>query len=154
MEGGPDAALGDLEDAMLGGVEELVDIRRRLVGARGDLGRDRGEAAQDGFLAHDPRIVRDIRRGRHDRRQLGDIRGAADHLELAAGAQRVAQRDRIDRLAAVGEIRHRAEDLAMRLAVEIFGGYGFERKIDRLVIEQDRAQHRLFGLEILRRNAP
>src|SRR5271170_2054917 len=97
--------------------------------------------------------MRDVRSRRHNRRQLRDVRRATDLLEHAAGAQRVGQRDRVDRLAVVGELRHRAEDLAMRLAVEIFRRQNFERVIDRVIVEQNRAQHGLFCLEILRRNA-
>src|SRR5271170_6293088 len=97
--------------------------------------------------------MRDVRSRRHNRRQLRDVRRATDLLEHAAGAQRVGERDRVDRLAVVGKLRHRAEDLAMRLAVEIFRRQDFERVIDRVVVEQNRAQHGLFCLEILRRNA-
>ena len=41
----------------------------------------------------------------------------------------------------------------MRFAVEIFGRKDFERVVNRVVVEQNRAEHRLFGFEILRRNA-
>ena len=42
----------------------------------------------------------------------------------------------------------------MRLAVEVVGVEDFERLVDGLVLEQDRAEHRLLGLEVLRGNAP
>ena len=41
----------------------------------------------------------------------------------------------------------------MRLAVEFFRHKDFERVVNRVVVEQNRAQHRLFCFEILRRNA-
>jgi len=66
------------------------------------------------------RVVRDVRSRRHNRRQLRDVCRPADLLEYAACAQRVGQRDRIDRLAVIGKLRHRAEDLPMRLAIKIF----------------------------------
>src|SRR5260370_21033366 len=53
----------------------------------------------------------------------------------------------------VAELPHRTEDLAMRLAVKIVGAQDFERLVDTLIIEQNRAEDRLLGLEILRRNA-
>ena len=42
----------------------------------------------------------------------------------------------------------------MRLAVKIVSGDGVERDVERVVVEQDRAQHGLLGFEIIRRNAP
>ena len=77
---------------MLGLVEELVDVLRRVVGASRDFGRDRGEAAQHRLLAHDARVVRDIGGGRHAGGKLGDIGGTADRFEDAArrGARRSA----------------------------------------------------------------
>lgn len=135
---------------MLCFVKETVDVRRRLVRRTRDVSRDRTEAAQDSFVVHDSRVVRDIRGGRHDRRQLRDVRGAADLLEHTLGAQRVRQRDRIHRLGMVGELRHRAENLAMRLAVEVFRRQNLERVVNRVVVEQNRAQYGLFCFEILR----
>ncbi len=76
--------LGNLEDAMLGFVEEAVDVGRRLVRRARDFSRDRAEAAQHRLVVHDSRVVRDVRGGRHDRRQLGDVSRAADLLEHAA----------------------------------------------------------------------
>ena len=154
VERGADAALGDFEDLVLGLVEELVDPRRRVVGGRGDFGRGRGERAQHRLLAHDARVVGDVGGGRDAGGELGDVGRAADRLELAARAQRVGHRDRVDRLIAVRQLGHHAEDLAMRLAVEVVGVKDFERLVDGLVLEQDRAEHRLLGLEILWRNAP
>ena len=42
----------------------------------------------------------------------------------------------------------------MRLAIEVVGVEDFEGLVDSLVLEQDGAEHRLLGFEILRRNAP
>ena len=80
VEGRLDAALGNFEDAMLGGIEELVDVGVGLVGARGDIGGDRREAAQHGLLAHDARVVRDVGGGRDRIGQFRDVAGPADLL--------------------------------------------------------------------------
>ncbi len=93
-----DAALGNLENPMLGGIEELVDVGIRLVRARRDIGRDGREAAQHRLFAHDARIVRDVGGGRHRVGKLRDVGRAADLFEHALGAQRVGQSDRVDGL--------------------------------------------------------
>ena len=154
VERGADAALGDFEDFVLGLVEELVDARGRVVGGGGDFGRGRGERAQYRLLAHDARVVGDVGGGRDAGGELGDVSRAADRFELAARAQRVGHRDGVDRLVAVRQLGHHAKDLAMRLAIEVVGVEDFEGLVDGLVLEQDRAEHRLLGLQILRRNAP
>ena len=154
MERGADAALRDFEDFVLGLVEEFVDARRCVVGGGGDFGRRRSERAQYRFLAHDARVVGDVGGGRDAGGELGDVSRAADRLELAARAQRVGHRDGVDRLVAVRQLGHHAKDFAMRLAIEVVGVEDFKGLVDGLVLEQDRAEHRLLGLQILRRNAP
>ncbi len=42
----------------------------------------------------------------------------------------------------------------MRLAIEIVRAQHFERLVDSLVLEQNCAEHRLLGFEVLGRNAP
>ena len=55
-------------------------------------------------LLDDPGVVVDVRRGRHERRQLGDASAAADVLELAPLLELVDEGDRVDRLALLPEL--------------------------------------------------
>ena len=41
----------------------------------------------------------------------------------------------------------------MSFAIEIVRGENFERVVDRVVLEQNRAEHRLLGFDILRGNS-
>jgi hypothetical protein len=65
--------------------------------------------------------VDDVGRRRDALGQLRQVRRAADIGELARGLQRLGQRDEVDGLAALRELEHRAEDLAVRAAVEVLG---------------------------------
>ncbi len=78
---------------------------------------------------------------------------SANLFEHALGAQGIGERDGVDGLIVVGELHHRAENLAMGLAIEIVRGEDFERLVDGLVFEQDGAEHRLFGLDISARTS-
>jgi hypothetical protein len=60
-------------------------------------GRD--EAPEDRLLADDLRVVRRVRRGGHALGELGQVRGAADVLQLAALAEHLGQRHQVDGLA-------------------------------------------------------
>ena len=61
--------------------------------------------------------------------------------------------DDVDRLAALEQLEHRLEDLAVRLAVEVRGPQELGDLDDRVAVDEDRAEHRLLGLEALGRQA-
>ncbi len=103
-------------------------------------------------MAHDPRVVGDVRRGRHLLDKLAQIRRAADVLQLATRPQRVGQRHQIHRLAAQVEILHGAQDLAVRLAIKIVGDDELDGAVERGVVEQNPAQDRFLGLHAVRRD--
>ena len=148
----PRLALGEGEDLVLGLVEEGLDVGRRLVAAHRDLGAGLDQRAQDRLVLHDARVVGDVGGGRHALGQLGQIRRAADVLQLVAPAQRVGERDQIDRLVALAELDDRAHDLAVRLAVEVLRDDQLDGTVEGVVVEQDAAQHRLLRLDAVRRH--
>src|SRR5262249_21929670 len=89
--------------------------------------------------------------GGHTSSEFRDIAGTAHPFEHAAGRERVGEGDRVNRLIALAQRDHRAKYLAMRLAIKILGGQNLDSLIDRVVVEQNCAQYRLFGFDILRR---
>ena len=58
--------------------------------------------------------------------------------------------DVVDGLAPAKELRHRIEDLAVRVAVEILGGQHLENDVHRIVLEKNSAQHRPLCFESVR----
>ena len=113
---------------------------------------DADEPAQGRHLADDLRVVRRVRGRRDERRQLVDPLAAAGALELAALLELVDERDRVDRLAARVERERRAVDLRVALAVEVARVEDLADRPDRTRGEHHRAEDRLLGVEILRRD--
>ena len=145
--------VGDLEDRALGEVDELA--RRRLVGvhARLDLVGGAQEAAEHRVLADDARVLADVADGGDRAGQQVDRGAAADVLEQAGLLEVLDERERVDRLADRVQVEHRLEDQAVRLAVEVLRLEALvdDQRGQRGVRQQDRAEDRLLGLEVLRR---
>ena len=76
---------------------------------------------------------------------------AADFLELAAALQAFGNRQRIGRLVVLDQQRYVAVNLAMISAVEIAVADLIGNFFPCGVVEQQPAQHRLLGLERVRR---
>ena len=66
-----------------------------------DLGRDADEPAFDRFVAHDSRVVHDVRGGGLVVRDLRQIYGPADRIESLLAVQVIGERVEIDGLVAV-----------------------------------------------------
>ena len=78
------ALLRDLEDLLLGDVEQLGGGLPALERLADDRRRDLDEPAQQRLLADDLRVVLDVRRGRHGVDEEADVVLAAGAVELAA----------------------------------------------------------------------
>ena len=92
--------------------------------------------------------------GRHPAGELVDRLRPADLLELAVLAQRLGDRQVVDLAVVLVELEHRREHRAVLLAVEVLGPQMLldQQRIQVALVEQHRPQHRLLGLEIVRRN--
>ena len=147
-----DARLRELEDRLLGAVDELRRLRRPVDAQPRNLVAGADEPAQRRHLANDARVVRRVRRGGHERRQLVDPHLSADVLELASLVELVDERDRVDRLAAGVQGEAGAVDLRMALPVEVGCGEDFADRPDCAGGEHHRTEYGLLGIEVLRRN--
>ena len=144
-----DAALGELEDHLLGLVDEVLGVTRPLPAEPRDLLSGPDQAAQRRHLADDPRVVRGVRGGRDERGELVDPDATARVLELAALLQRVDERDRVDGLAARVQGEGGAIDLRVALAIEVARVDDLADGPDRPGGEHHRAEDGLLGVEIL-----
>ena len=149
---GRDARLRELEDDLLGLVDELRCLARPLPAEPCDLGADTDETAQRRHLANDLRVVRGVRRRWDERRELVDPLAAAGALEVAALLELVDERDRVDRLAPGVERERCAVDLRVALPVEVARVEDFADRPDRAGGEHHRAEDRFLRFEILRRD--
>ena len=152
-EPGPQPVLGDLEDRPLGLVEQIVGVLFGVVRAAEDFRRRLDQPAERRLLLDDLCVVLDVARSRHAVGERRDVGRAADLVELVRLDELVFDRDQIDRLAPVGERDHLLENAPVRVAEEIRRVDDFGRLIERLVVDQDRAEHALLGLQVMRQRA-
>ena len=152
-EAGLDAIVGDREDRALGFVENQVGVLVGFVGVGENLVRREDQRPQRRLLLDDLRVVLDVGRARHAVDERGDVRGAADFVELAGALELLFERDQIDRLAALRQRDHAVEDAAMRVAKERLRVDDRRGDVEGFVVDQDRAEHGAFGVEIVRERA-
>ena len=148
------AGFGDAEHLLLGAFEDfLAAAPFRLEAVAGDLGAGIDQLAQHGFLAHDFGIGDDVRRARRRVRQLEHVARAADEFGQAVGVEPFAERHRVAGHVLVRQIADRAIDQAMILAVEIVFVELVGDAFPRALVEHQAAEHRLFGVDGMRRHA-
>ena len=144
--------LSELEDDLLGAVDEIGDLALPLLAEPHDLLAGADEPAQSRHLLDDARVVLDVGCRRDERGELRDARLAAGGVELGALLELVDERDRIDGLALRPQRERRAVHLRVALAVEVGRVEDLADRADGDGREQHRAENRLLGFEILRRD--
>ena len=146
--------VGDLEHRALGPLDQVA--RRRLARQHAglDLVRGRQQRAQLGVVAHDLPVLAGVAGGRDPAGELVDRRRAADLLELAVLAERLRDRQVVDLPVALVQRDHRREHRAVLLAVEVLGAQVLldEQRVEVSLVEQDGPEHRLLGLQVVRRD--
>jgi mTERF domain-containing protein len=125
-----------------------IQFIRGIIGSDDDLVFRLVQRARQG---DDARIVRGVRRRRHECSELVQPNAAADSLELSALFELVHDRDRVDGLALGVERKPCAVDLRVTVSVEVRGVEDFAHRSDRAWGEQHRPEDGLLGLEVLGR---
>jgi hypothetical protein len=90
------------------------------------------------------------------RRQVDEARqvgGAADGVELAAPLEDLRDGHQVDRLPAIVEVKDRAVDRAVVTAVEVLRAEEVCDLDDRVLVDEQGAEHRLLRFDGLRRKA-
>src|SRR5439155_331062 len=113
-----DALLREVEDDLLGLVDEVAGFSGTVPAEAGDLTAGADEAAQRRGLAHDAGVVGGVRRRRHERCELVQAHAAAHGLELAPLLELVGEGDRIDGLALRVQGEGGSVDLRVPLPVD------------------------------------
>ena len=152
-EAGAQPVLGDLEDRPLGFVEQGVGVLLGLVRTRQDVGGRLDQPPHRRFFLDDLGVVLDVGRARHAVGEGADVGRPADFFNLVRSRQLVLDGDEIHRLAAVGERHHLLEDAAVRIAEEVLGVDDLGGLVEDLVVDENRAEHALLGLEVVRQGA-
>ncbi len=103
------------------------------------------------MLLHDPRVAA----GARDRRRVGlqgdERRRAAGRIQHAEAAQLLGNRDEIGRMPVHVERGDGREDVRVGRLVEVLGADLLDHDRDGVTRKQHGAEHRLLGIEIVRR---
>ena len=146
------AVLGNLEHLGLGRVQHLVHRAPLGVeGLGGDLIGDGNQPAQHGTIAHHLGVVADVA-GRNDGvGQHRQILLAAGILQPAGLLQRILHGQRIGRSARTQQIGDVLPYHPVIMPIEVIIGDDVGNIFPGAVVQQQPAQHRLLGLDRMRR---
>ena len=135
-----------LGDLVLGGL-----FGRRVIGGVDDVLADADQAAAHRQVGQDVGVIADIGNGGRGGLQRVEIGLAAgfDHPRIGLHGGVQGQR-RDHHAAALDHLRHGLEDAAMQGIVEMLGLQKGAGALHRPVVGQDRAQQRLFDVDIVR----
>src|SRR6266853_2282967 len=86
---------------------------------------------------------------RHAVHELGDIGGTAGGFQIAAAVKLVGERYQVDGLLRLAEGDHLLVDAPVMIVEEVFGFELLECGVERVVVEQDRAQDAALRLRVL-----
>src|SRR5205085_4002219 len=147
-----DPALRQVEERLLGAVDEQRGLTGPIEAESLDLTADSDEPTEGRHLADDPRVMRGVGGRRDERGKLVDTAAAADVLELTPLLQLVDERDRVDGLPFCVERERGAVYLRVALAIEVARVEHFADRTDRAGGEEHRPENRFLGFEVLRRD--
>ena len=147
------AALGDGVDLGLGPVHQLVGVGLARVAELDDPGAGLDQAAQDGALADDARVVAGVGGGRHRGDEGVQVRGAADPGDLGAAGELVGDHDGVGRLAPAVQVEDRLVDQLVGRPVMVGRADHLDHVRDGILREQHPAEDALFRRHVVRRRA-
>ena len=143
----------DGEDLLLRPAEHFARVERRLVGVAEDFGAGVDQRPQRGLVADDLGVVNGVG-GVGDRMQdLGQVGGAADGLQVAGGPQPFQHQRGVDPPPLVVHRHQVGVELLVGVGVEVVGTEDHDDVVAEVRVQQHAAQHALFGVQIVRRQA-
>ena len=148
------ATLGNGKHLGLGLIKQLFWVaakRRECI--TGNFIAGSHQLAQNGSVAHDLGITPDVRRRGGICSQFAQVSESAGIARLACMIQAFSDRDHISGFAALQQAPDLAKNPGMLVAVEILFTEQVGDLVERSVVQQQAAKHRLFRLHRMRRNA-
>ena len=147
------ADLRDLHHLRLRLIQQLlVFLATGIEGRIGNRRSDIHQPAHDRALAHDLGIALDVVGRGHALRQRGQIGQAAGAITILATFDRLIHRHHIGRTALLQQTQDVAPDAAMVITIEIGLDQHVADLVDGTVVDHQSAQHRLLGLDGMRRH--
>ena len=149
------AGLGELVEPALGVLDLLA---RREIDRRVERDVDHVLADADQVAAHrqvvdGAAVVRGVDDGGRLGGEAGEILADVEPADVDVGGQEGLQRDRRRDLAGADQVGGELVDLLVQRLVEMPRLEKIRDAVERLVVDQDRAEQRLLGLDVVRRDA-
>ncbi len=147
------AIFRDGENRLLCLVQDEIGFLLGFVRVGENLVGGENQVSKRGFFADDPRVVLHVGGVGQSVRQRRDVGGPAHFVELSGPRQLFLQRDEIDGVPPLAEVDHFFEDAPMRIPEKIAGLQNFGRRVERVVVDEDRTQHGSLRLEVMGQRA-
>ena len=145
--------LGDPEDPLLGGLEDLRHLELAGVGVSKSLPRGRDQLAKRGLLADDSSVARRVGRRRHTLREMHEVVETTDLVEQPLIHQHLVDLDDVDARGAVVATHHEIEDDRVRWPVEVVPVLDDADDVrHHRRIEEHGAEQRDLGFDRMRRD--
>ena len=108
------------------------------------------QIAQDRLLLDDARVMLDVRYLGHAVGERRQVRRAAGGFQVALAVELLGQGHKVDGLLPFAQRDHLCEDAPMLEQKEILRTEMFDRPIQRVVVQQNRAKNGALGVQIIR----
>ena len=153
LEIGGDALVGDIEEELLGFLDNGVEVIWGVVAQGRDAHRGIDELAQHGLPVDDVCMVRPVGHRKAVVAEFDDVCPPAHGVELSARLEPVCEGELVDGAGAVVEIFHSLEDLLVGRAVELLCGELHHRLFGDFWRKHHRSEDRLLGVDVLGHHA-
>jgi hypothetical protein len=150
--GGFDLLLGDRENRLLGLVEEVVDLAHPLERGIRDLLGHGDHLPENRLLFDKPCVVGDVRGGGNVVDEFGEVGKPPNFARRIPGVQGLGKRQLVDRAAALVKLHHRGEKRPVGALIKVVRPDDLHNVVHQVVVEKDRGEHGLLGLETVGRN--
>ena len=149
------AGLGDLVELALGVLDLLArrEIDRRVERHVDHVLADADEVAPHREVADGAAVVGGVDDGRRFGREAGEVLAGVEPADVDVGRQEGLERDGRGDLAGADQIRGELVELLMDRLEEMLRLEKIGNPVERLVVDEDGAEQRLLGLDVVRRAA-
>ena len=146
---GVHVAVGDIQQHLLGAVDDFLGVLGRVVGKGRDLRGRQNHLAQRGVAVEHLHVAAPAEKGKRVVGKAQQVGAAANLLQLAGALEVVGKGDAVHRLVAVKHLAHGQEDGLVGRKVEVIRRQLDEALLKRVRRDHHRGEHRRFRLAVL-----
>ena len=142
-------AVGDIQQHLLGAVDDFLGVLGRVVGKGRDLRGRQNHLAQRGVAVEHLHVAAPAEKGKRVVGKAQQVGAAANLLQLAGALEVVGKGDAVHRLVAVEHLAHGQEDGLVGRKVEVIRRQLDEALLKRVRRDHHRGEHRRLRLAVL-----